>query len=159
MAFKKIAHEHHLTASAVSKLMTRCLGGEYTTPPPLTKGLIPYQRIKLNTRKTPLSTILEPKGPQNSFFELLNQVPNIRFNLDRMLKASHSDKPYAQNITPAILHGEFKRVLAEENWPMDRYPYTEESLAYESVRRYYHKQKLAFEVERLNKKIINLKMD
>lgn len=159
MSLNEVAIGSGVTLSTVSKILQRCLGGDDTNAPPLTKGLIPYQRVKKNNRHSPLSTIANTRGAQGAFSSLLTQVPTLKLNMNKMLEAKLADKNYAQNITPAILHGEFKRVLAEENWPADRYPYTEQTMAYESVRRYYHKKLESLKLSLINDKEIYIEKD
>ncbi|MCR8916042.1 hypothetical protein FDP08_02275 [Marinobacter panjinensis] len=50
--------------------------------------------------------------------------------LDRL-----KDQPWAEVPSPAAYHSLFKALLARANMPLDAYPYTTKSLAYESVRR------------------------
>jgi len=143
-----VAKAANLSSGRVSQLLDRALGGERASKPALTKGLIQYRCINERKRKEPLSSFVKERGNACSFKSLLHQVPNLYETFDNMITAKIKDKPYGQRITPQAFHGEFKRVLAEANWPQDQYPYTTESLAYESVRRYLHQRTGEIEKER-----------
>ena len=133
---KKVARTHNVSPGRISQLLDRCLGGENEQPPALTAGLIPYRVVVEKQRQRPLATLSKQRGSACAFKSLLDNVPGLFEGLDAMIQAKLKDSPYAQLLTPMAFHGEFKRLLAETHWPRDQYPYTTESLAYESVRRY-----------------------
>lgn len=137
---QEVAKAHHLSPGRISQILERCLGGEAEDPPALLSGLIPYGQVQARTRQHPLPTLAEPSGANCAFHDLLYCVPTLASSLDAMLQAKMQDKAYAQKLTPEAFHGEFKRVLAEAQWPKDKYPYTSESLAYETLRLYMHRR-------------------
>jgi len=133
--------------SYVSRLMTRTLGGQADEEPPLSAALIPCKRLRKHRRRASIDHISAPSGHQNAFGYVLDSVPKMRAMLDHMLIEHIKDKPNAQVASPAAFFGEFKRLLAEANWPTDSYPYTTASCARESVRRYYHERLNALRLE------------
>ncbi len=155
--YKTLCHEHCVSFSYITHLLDRCMGGESSATPPLTGGLIPYARVRANKRKATLGTFISPKGNQSAFRGLLSQVPNLHYKLEALLRADISDKPNAQNVTPAVFHGEFKRILEDQHWSHDTYPYTTASVASESCRRYYHALKNDLLLNTFSKKQLNPK--
>lgn len=134
--FKAIAAAHGVDASFVSALMRRALAGDEATDPALTEALLPNRHIRKGQRRLPLSTLAKPRGARGAFDQLLQQVPGLKAGLDATIHAHVKRAAHGQNLKPQALHGTFKRLLAEANWPADTYPYTETDVAYESVRRY-----------------------
>lgn len=135
-AHSTIARWHNVSPGRISQLLDRCLGGDEDAPPALTQALIPFQTVVDKQRAQPLPTMANQQGHACAFKALLKEVPGLRKGLDEMLLASLKDAAYAQRPTPEAFHGEFKRILTEAHWPRDQYPYTTDSHAYESVRRY-----------------------
>lgn len=150
---KKIARQHNVSIGFVSQLLNRCLGGEEDKEPALTIGLVPYQTLVNKQRKKSLPTLQKKCGGACAFKELLKEVPGLREGLDEMIQAKLKDAPYAQRLTPQAFHGEFKRILSESHWPRDRYPFTTESLAYASVRRYLKKRIDELQKERQQRRL------
>lgn len=138
--FRSIATENNVDPSRVSALLSRALAGPPEDPPPGLFALIPGTHIRSAKRRCALSEFGNPRGAKGSFSFLLESVPNLKLRLDLMIEKSIRRANYAQNITPKIVHAEFKRLLQEANWPRDRYPYTEESEGYESVRKYLNQR-------------------
>lgn len=141
-----VAAKQNVSVSMVSRLMSRCLSGEDIDRPPLTYGLVPSAHLKQHQRRQTLPELTNSKGNSCAFSALLRDVPNLKKNLQEMIQANIDDKQYSQNIKPQSFHSEFKRALEEAHWPKDRYPYTTESMAYQSVRNYMykcHSEKLA----------------
>ena len=138
--FVKIAKHFNLPASSITRKMDRCLGGNEFQPPLLTQGLIPHAKVTQGQRREALPTFSEPSGPQFAFTALLRDIPALPRKLDEMINAKLKDARYAQTLTPATFHGEFKRILIEEGHPTDQYPYTTQKMAAESVRLYFHQR-------------------
>lgn len=69
-----------------------------------------------------------------------------------MIEAKLKDAPYAQRLRPQAFHGAFKRLLAEAHWPQDLYPYTTDTVAYESLRRYLHARTAQLQQARLQRR-------
>jgi putative transposase len=152
MDFETIARQHNVNPSRISQLLDRCLGGNEHEDPALTKGLIPSRLVAKRIRTSPLATLTNSVGSACAFRDLLERVPGLREGLDAVIVAKLKDAPYAQRLTPQALHGEFKRLLVEANWPRDLYPYTTASQAYQSVRRYLHRRIDELEIEHLSRK-------
>jgi hypothetical protein len=148
MSIKQVAQKHNVSQGRVSQLLERCLGGDSEAPPALTAGLIPYQNIADKRRVSPLPHHHAPCGTATAFQNILDRIPSLREALDAMILANIKNTAYAQRVTPSAAHEEFKRCLAEAQWPTDRYPYTTASLAYESVRRYLHTRTAELMAER-----------
>lgn len=148
VSIKSVAHDFHVSTNFVSRLATRALAGE---SPALTEGLIPYKRVHRHQRRAPLASLDASSGSQNAFQHLLNSIPGMRDQLDRMLSLRLKDKPNAQVQSVAAFFGEFKRLLLAAQWPTDCYPYTTSSFAYESIRRYYHARLGALRLQLMKK--------
>lgn len=113
----------------VTQLLDRCLGGPVNAPPWLLQGLVPNQV---------LTTHHPDVSERGQFARLLQEVPGLREGLDGMLLDRLKDTPWAEVPSPESYHALFKHLLAQADWPLDGYPYTTSSLAYESVRRDLH---------------------
>jgi hypothetical protein len=148
---RQIARSFNVSPGRVSQVLNRALGGDQDTPPALMAGLVPYKRLCDHTRRQPLPTLGRPRGPACAFNALLTELPTLRQALDDMIEANLKNAPYAQRVTPQAFHGEFKRVLSEIHWPRDQYPYTDASLAYQSVRRYLHQRTNELKLARVRK--------
>jgi|GEM_PF-796574 len=135
------AKKHSVSISQVYKILNRALGGKLNEPPALYQALIPYYRVKKPKRISPLDSLEEKKGNVYSFQALLEQVPNLRENLDRLLRARLRDARNGQVDSVRGFFGEFKRTLEEVNWPKNIYPYTCVNCGYEAVRLYFHKRR------------------
>jgi len=136
----EVSKKHQVSASLVNYLLNRSLAGDEDEPPELTTALIPGALRKTSLRSAPLSRCDHSKGCRGSFQLLLKTVPGLEDRLDKMLTAFVKRKPYSQNITPQIFHKEFLRILREQNWPHDQYPFDRVQLAYESCRKYFQKR-------------------
>lgn len=150
--YQQIAKRFQISTGWISQLMTRCLAGDPDEDPPLNRALVAYENLIDRRRVQPLPSFKQPIGTSCAFKALLTQVPHLKENLDDMIRAKQADQSNAQLISPATFHGEFKRVLAEAQWPRDQYPYTTRSCAYESVRRYLYQRINALQQERAQRK-------
>lgn len=139
---KAIAEEHGIGAANVTRLMDRCLGSDGESPPALTRALIPGKRLKPNQRRAALGRVTHKAGSANAFNHLLTTVPGLKVYLDQLLKLYANQSRHGQNLRVKNFHSAFIRYLTEQHWPQDTYPFTVGSLAYESVRHYYHAQLL-----------------
>ncbi|GBL02879.1 hypothetical protein [Glaciecola sp. KUL10] len=135
------AKKHSVSISQVHKILNRALGGALNEPPALYQALIPYYRVKKPKRIIPLDSLEAKKGHMYSFETLLEQVPNLRKNLDNLLMARLKDAKNGQVESVRGLFGEFKRTLEEVNWPKNVYPYTCVNCGYEALRLYFHRRK------------------
>lgn len=136
----EVAAQERLSTGRITQVMNRCLGSENEEAPRLSYGLIPYTTSRIRQRRQSYSHVGERqnKGGSCAFRALLTDVPGLSSGLDAMIEAKLRDSPHSQRIAPQDLHAEFKRLLSEAHWPKNRYPYTTDSLTYESVRRYGH---------------------
>lgn len=132
----KLAKKFKLSKSSVTRIMARCLGGEDTEPPSLTRALVPNTNIKKRRRNLALPTFSDESGDACCFSKLLESVPQLVTNLDALLLADEKDDAFGQNVTLQIAFNEFKRTLEEVNWPRNQYPYNRESMGYYSLRTY-----------------------
>ena len=137
----KVAREFSVSDGLVSQLLERSLGGTTDLPPALTSSLIPFQRIGVPERKSPLPTMQTPSGSACALQALFKQLPRVRAELDAFIEAKLKDAPNARRLTPQAFHKRFKHLLAEAHWPSDCYPYTSPQTAYESIRLYLHQRK------------------
>lgn len=128
-ALVSVAKDEGLSSGRVTQLMNRCLGGPTETEPALSKGLVPNNVISGS----------EPDAPaRGRFAQLLQEVSGLRSGMDQMLLDRLKDQPWAEVPSTAAYFNLFKNLLARAGWPLDAYPYTTASLAYESVRRDLH---------------------
>jgi len=131
-----VARDFNLTPSMVCFLLNRSLAGPEEETPPCLYALIPYVQVTTPQRRQPLPEWGDKRGAKSAFSRLLKEAPSVKKGMDRMIKKAVRRSPYGQNISASALHGEFKRLLADINWDPKRYPYTEASVARESVRQY-----------------------
>lgn len=149
-SFEEVGATVGVSKSKISKLMSRCLGGEEEEAPPLRYALIPGTHTIASIRRSPLSTFKNTTGAAGSFKQLLNDLPKLREHLELILDAHIKNRAHGQNIKPTFLFEAYKQFLEQVGWPKDRYPYTEESLGYESLRKYMH---LTLEQKMLSKHV------
>jgi putative transposase len=151
----RVAQEHALSTARISMLMSRCLGGAEDHPPALTGGLVPFGANiqEPRQRRTELPTLTNQRGSACAFSALLAHLPALKRALDDMISAAHADDAHAQKLSPRALHSEFKRVLASLNWPASHYPYTQSSMAYESVRQYGQRKYLEIAAARVSTRL------
>lgn len=119
----------------ISKLMNRCFqfyDGGYA----LTAALIPHRQLISPQRQIALPLLSNQSGSRCAFKALLKALPELKVMLDRAIAQSVKNRKQSAPLTPMALHGLFKQYLAELQWPRDVYPYTNASLAYESLRQY-----------------------
>jgi hypothetical protein len=132
----------------VSQLMNRCLGGDLQSPPALTQALVPHARLKPHARRQALPDLAKPLGTAGTFTELLAQLPSVKAGLDEAIRDDLRRLRASERLTAAGLHQRFLRLLAEAHWPATRYPYTHDSCARESVRRYLLRRRIEFQAMR-----------
>ena len=130
-----------LNPAQISRLKKRALAGDEEEEPALTQALIPYVRLVRPKRRKALATMVEGSGAACSFQALLDTVPGLKDGLEKLLKADLADDPNAENLTPASFHQHFLVFLDKANHPQTSYPFTEDWLAYESCRLYYHRRR------------------
>lgn len=151
-SFDSIALRHSLSIGRISQIMDRCLGGDIEAPPALASGCIPDKKIKKGDHLQVLPSLKNDLGTPHAFNKLIGMNPALRTGLDDFIIAKLKDSNRAQTQTPYAFHGEFKRLLAESNWPKSQYPYTSQNLAYETVRRYLHRRTKELILEHTGKK-------
>ncbi len=136
--FKDIADEENISVSAISRLMSRALAGYEDDDQPLTKALIPGQKINNGKRKKSLSKH-KCSGARGSFTKILEENIEMTERLKNKVKAFVRRDPNAENMTPKSFHKAFLAELEDLNWPDDQYPFDQSNKALESCRRYFHK--------------------
>jgi hypothetical protein len=145
---KAVGRAHGLSAQRMGQLLKRCLGGLDSEAPALTRGLIPYKNVTRKHRTQALATLATPAGSVGAFHALLEEVPAIKAGLDATIEAHFKDSRYGQRLTPQFLHKKFINLLGEHHWPQNRYPNTDASRAYQSVRRYLQEHLMELERDR-----------
>jgi hypothetical protein len=133
---KDVSTNFRVSKGTVSTILKRCLGGDADSSPALTKALTPHRNIIKRARRKAFPTLNENAGCTGCFAKLMTLNPRIGENLDRLLTGDIKNDPQGQNVSVQIAFDEYKRTLAECNWPTDVYPYTTESLGYYSLRSY-----------------------
>jgi hypothetical protein len=133
---KSVAKNFRVTSGWITQLMNRCLAGDEDTPPALTQGLIPYQRLKKSHRKAALGTLTNPAGNRCGFQYVLEKAPGLQEHLLELIRGAVRRNRNSQNLTPRRFHASFITFLRGIDWPQDTYPFTSVSLGYESCRRY-----------------------
>lgn len=117
----EVARTEGVSPGRVTQLLDRCLGGPFESAPMLRQGLVP-------------SAVIRKDHARGRFTRLLESVPGLRQGLDQMLLDRLKDRPWAEIPSARSYHNLFKTLLAAAQWPLDDYPYTDISCAYESVR-------------------------
>lgn len=135
----------------VSQLMKRCLGGDLNEPAPLTRALIPHVRLSAPKRLQDLPQLDQSTGATGAFTALLAQQPSLKAELEAAILEDHRRTPTSQRMTASRLHHIFLRCLREAHWPMTRYPFTSDSRAAESVRRYFKRRQLELQMPKPRK--------
>lgn len=156
ISLTEVANQHGFSVSGVNYLLNRALAGDEHAVPELTTALIPGALRKKSLRNAPLSKCELPRGCRGSFNFILKTVPEVEERLDSMLIAYIKNKPYSQNLTPKVFQKEFLRILNDQNWPHDQYPFDREQLAYESCRKYFHKRITELKVKQTSPKRVIL---
>lgn len=138
MSVRITAKNHNVSPSMVYYLLNRALGTRDSEYPALYKGLIPNLIQQEKTRQSPTPTLANRRGTVYAFKALLKEYPEINVEMQAKIKASYRGAATSENLNPKILHDFFLSLLKQMGVPKDHYPYTTKSLAYQSVRRYFH---------------------
>ncbi|WP_336368300.1 hypothetical protein [Marinobacter sp. C2H3] len=154
---KSVAESFNVTPGRVSQLMDRCLAGEEDTPPALTTGLIPHQRLKTSSRRAALGTLSKPAGDRCGFQYLLATVPGLSDYLMTQIRANVRRNKNGQNLTPRRFHASFIAYLNDQDWPKDTYPFTSSSLGYESCRRFLKRSLIDLQMPKEHQRVIGPK--
>lgn len=133
-----VAKSANVAPSTVSKILSRCLGGNDFDPPALTNGLIPYKRTKPYRRQSPLPTLSSNTGHVGAFQQLLDECPGLKDYLNNFLVQSLKQSRSQPNLKPRVFFEAFIKYLQVNNWPFCKYPFTTADLAEESCRKYFH---------------------
>lgn len=136
----RVAETLGCSRGRVSQLMNRCLGGDLNEPAALTRALIPYSRLSVPKRQLDLPQLHQDTGAVGAFTALMAQLPSIKAELDAAILEDHRRTRTSQRLTSSRLHQIFLRCLREVDWPLTRYPFTSDSRAAESVRRYFKRR-------------------
>jgi len=154
---KSVAESFHVTPGRVSQLMGRCLAGDEDTPPALTTGLIPHQRLETSSRRTALGTLAKPAGDRCGFQYVLATVPGLSDYLMTQIRAKVHRNKSSQNLTPRRFHASFIAYLNDQDWPKDTYPFTSSSLGYESCRRFLKRSLIELQMPKEHHRVIGPK--
>lgn len=149
----KVAEDFPVSRQYISYLLNRCLAGFDYEEPNLTAGLVPNAKLYNGQRKSKLS-INSNSGARGSFQYILNKHPDIKMELDSMIKAYVTDSVYGQNLTPGVFHKKFLELLVQKNWPTNKYPFDKGNLASETCRKYFHKQSQKFSLPKIDQREI-----
>lgn len=139
--YQQIREATGLHPAQIARLKQRALAGDDDSEPHLTTALIPGRRLARTKRRKPLPTTTENCGTACAFQALLEFVPGLKDKLDVMLKADLQDNPKGENLTPRAFHQRFLCFLDQAHHPQTQYPFTEDQLAYESCRLYFHSRR------------------
>ena len=153
---KETAVKYDVSSSTVNYLLNRCLAGIENVDPPLTAALVPGNRLVKGERKKKLSSLERSQGCRGSFQYLIRNVPNLRNHLDNLLSNHIKRTKYGQNLNPKFFHKAFLQYLIDKNWPKNKYPFDQTSLAYESARKYFHQRIKELSVPKQRKKQITI---
>lgn len=134
------------SSARISQILNRCLSGDDSDFPPLTKALIPGTKLSSGARIKPLSNINNNSGCRGSFEAILKSFPIIKEKLDEIIIQFIKKKSNGQNVTAKYFHKEFLKLLLENNWSDSVYPFDQDRLGYETCRKY------------LNRKIVELSL-
>lgn len=144
-----VARDFGLSTTRVNQLLNRALGGDEHEQPPLNRGLIPYEHLQDKRCRVDLQLLTSSSTGACQFRGLLARCPEVVTALDQLIKDNIRPHPKAQRLTPQRAHKLFLQVLRDHNWPADRYPFTSESQAYESVRLYLHRRDTELRASRI----------
>ena len=149
--YREISKKYNISPSRITQLLKRCLEAANTETPPLTRGCIPFEIVKSPKRRINIEQIETGKGAKCAFEKLLESVPGLREGLDLKLNDFINDKPEAENIKPADFHKHFLLLLREANHPTYLYPYTTNSLGYETLRKYMNRRLIELRLKKMDK--------
>lgn len=156
-SLKDAAQAAQVSPARVTQLMHRCLAGDEDSPPALTQGLVPHQRLKQSGRKAALSTLTDSLGDRCAFEFLLAQVPGLHEHLMKQIRRAVRRNRRSQNLTARRFHADFISYLIAQDWPQDTYPFTSVSRGYESIRRFLARTQADLRMPRQSHRVIGPK--
>ena len=133
-----VAADANVSRGTLYSLLKRTLESPDGDQPALTVGLVPFAQVTKPKRKMALSSLSCPSAGRCSLSYVLDKLPDVTKKLDEHLSAFIKRSASGQNLKPGVFHRLFISLLKEYGWPTDTYPFTESSLGYESVRKYFH---------------------
>lgn len=151
---KQIAHNLNISASTLTRLLSRCLRGPADENPALSQGLIPGLRLVSSQRRKALSRLGSQTGAAHSFKHLLTTVPGLESYLEKIIKNSVKQSRRGQNLTAKAFHSAFTNYLNGINWPQDTYPFSVPSRGYETLRKYLNQRVVALSLPKVPSRII-----
>ena len=117
-------------------ILDRCLACNSGDTPPLTAGLIPFNRVKREQRRKPLSKAANT-GSRGSVRFILHDNPKMKSRLDQAIFDHVQNKKGAEILTNASFHRRFLDELENMNWPQTTYPFDRERRGYFAITRYF----------------------
>jgi len=139
MEGKEAARLAGLSKSSANYFMNRCLAGEENDEPHLTAGLIPNKQLRTPMRKSTLSNLKSDRiGARCAFKKVLAENSYLVEQIDERIIIHQKRLRNGENLTLARAFRYFLKLLADLNWPTDRYPLDQDKQGYESFRRYYN---------------------
>ncbi|GAB3686475.1 hypothetical protein [Salinisphaera aquimarina] len=128
-----VADTYGVAAKTIYQLLERTLGSHDGAAPALSNGLIAYYRVRQYKRQLPLDEA-GTKSSQGAFAALQAEVPDLFKDLEARISDSVAGKANRRHYSIEALHQVFVRGLRDRHWPIDYYPFTTTSFAYESLR-------------------------
>lgn len=136
-------HAAGLSASQVSRILSRALGGQSRCPDPaLTQALIPYQHVR-SSLPTKVDSNRVNQGFRGQFNRLLHDHPEIIDLVDEVIRRSQRHDPAARHLPIVDVHAKLIRHLRQKGFTESDYPLNTETHGRESFRRFYNKRRRA----------------
>lgn len=133
-----VAEKYNISESAVSRLLKRCFKKDREGSYHLSRALIPHAVLTAPVRRKKLSTKKKRRGNRCAFKKSLLNHPDLEKKFVDMISAWLKGESWAQNLTPKRMHNAMILYYESIGWSKKKYPYSTDSVAYESVRRFFH---------------------
>ena len=136
MAITHACKKYGLHRSFGTYLLNRCLASTSGETPPLTAGLIPFNRVVSERRSIPLSKAAN-SGSRLSVAKILHENPEMKDRLDTAIRDHMAKRKGAEILTNASFHRRFLDELENMNWPETLYPLDRERKGYFAITNYF----------------------
>ncbi|MDX1474267.1 MAG: hypothetical protein R3309_08860, partial [Reinekea sp.] len=147
----QVAKSQGCSKRRVYQLLDRCLASDdLESEPILAQALIPHHRSKIYQRRAAVSSFSHESGDSGALQQVFEQLPNVKSQLQNLIKADLKDKPYALNVTPKLFMQMFHELLEQHDWPRDQWPWNRERLGQETLRKLYHQMVQEFSAKKIN---------
>ena len=137
VAITHACKKYGLHRSFGTYLLNRCLASMPGETPPLTAGLIPFNRVVNERRSIPLSKASNT-GSRLSVNKILSDNLEMKTRIDQALSDHVNKKKGAEILTPAAFHRRFLDELENMNWPSTLYPLDRQRKGYFAITNYFH---------------------